>query len=529
METLIQAASKAHEKEYFQQQGNLGPFEGSIVEVVGRDDSLGVQYGPTQNRRMPIQHPFVGSNSWIRSVPDIGTRVLMQNRYDTGQAEIIKALPIAAFQRSTDYQNQQNTYRELSAGEHDIASAGYASLYMSRRGDIDMHSGSGVMRSSDKDRMEVRDSAPTVKQQYMRWTPGTMGDEARVGIVKRWLSPIDEYYVQDTQERFQAESYFNLRNPNQESPQTLVQRTEGHVYGSDGTLQLQFSTRNALRHQTFWYTNTDDFLRYEVDVNGNTVEIFPSLATIGKEIDIPNGSYRAQIGVDRDITITRDERVSVGQNIQYNVGVSVLYNVVQDFDIVAGQNAFTMSNDQGNETVGMVTAGPTNLMGFQASNSADGGTVSVFGPNNSGMFLTATQGALLQDGTGAGLTLNGADSSLFSQGGSIAQVGDQQINLALQTGTDTINISPGLLQIISSDGVAVAGNALNANVGNVFLGSNAAIPAVLGLTLMTYLDQHIHTATKEGAPTTPAIIPSSTFIGTPLSILSLAVFMSPNI
>ncbi len=526
-QTLIQEGSRAFDRQRTQLQGIRGPFEGLISEVISRDDALGVTYGPTSNRRMPINHPFVGSSSWIRSVPEIGTRVLMQNRSDTGQAEIFKALPIGPFQRASDYFGQKNTYREMNPGEHDIAASGFNSAYLSRRGNIDLISGPGVSRRQDRDRLEIRDLAPTHRQQYLNWLPGQMGDELRIGIVKRWSDPTEEFYVRKGED-FRAESFFELRNPTQSGPTTLIRRTEGHVHDDAGVQLKQFSTRNDLRVQNLLFTDTDEFHRYEMDVNGNTLEVHPSLATTGKEVQIPAGNYRAQIGIDRDVTIGRDEKVTVQENIRYTVGNSVLYDVTENFNITSGANSFAMNNTSGSEAVGLVTAAGSNLMGFQAQATNDGGLVSIFGPSNSGIYLTGQGNVLINDGQGGGVSSAGTVTA-FSAGGSAASVGDDQINLILKSGKDALSISPNLVQLLSGDAFSLTGKALSANVGNVFLGANAAIPAVMGLALLGWLDGHFHIATAEGAPTTPPTVPASSFIGTPQSLLSLSVYLSPNI
>lgn len=526
METLIQSASRNAERDYQNQQGLQGPYEGLVEDVVGREDAVGISYGPTRNRRMPIPHPFVGSNSWIRSIPDIGSRVLLQNRYDTGQAEIFKTLPIGPFERASSYFDQQSTYRELNPGEHDIASQGLASIYLNRRGGIDMFSGSGVSRRMYREQLETVEQAPTHREQLLLWSPGTIGDEQRLGIVKRWKTPVEEYFVQ-ANEKFLSEHFLQILNPSGAQPTVLLRRTEGHVYDDAGVAIKQFSTQNNLRHQEFLFTDTDEFKRFEVDVNGNSLEVFPTVATIGKEFRIPNGSHIGQIGVDRDMTIDRDERVIVGQNIQYTVGRDVSYNVTRDFDIVAGVNAFTMSNDAGNETVGLVTAAISNIIGFQAQNNSDGGLTAVFGPMNSAMFMTGDGKIQLQDGLKGGITLEGETITTFAASGSALSVGEE-ISAMISNGKDGFNISDGLVQILGSDGVTVNAKAFNANVGNTFLGKGAAIPAVLGLTLMNWLDQHNHIGNL-GIPTGPPIVLSSSLIGTPLSITSIGTFLAPNI
>lgn len=490
METLIQSASRTSEREYLNQQGLKGPFEGQIVEVIGREDAVGVSYGPTQNRRMPIQHPFVGAGSWIRSAPDVGSRVLMQNRYDTGQAEILKTLPIGPFERANSYFNQQSTYRELNPGEHDIAALGFGSIYLNRRGGIDQFSGTGISRQTSQDQLDIRDQAPTQIKQLLNWSPGELGDEFRLGIVKRWETAVEEKYVQQ-EENFLSEHYLKMLNPSGQQPAVLLERTEGHVVDDAGAFIKQFSTQNNLRHRTVLYTDTDEQHIYEIDVQGNALEIFPSVATIGKETRIPNGSYIAQIGVDRDMTIQRDEKVIVGQNIQYTVGRSVNYQITNDLTVEAaeGQNVLSMLSPEGSQSVMLRTGG----FGLRAT-QAGGGTTEITGPQGSNLTMNSQGFVEISDGVGAGITLEGQNASLFST--ALLEIMSQTVSLNAQT---------------------------------VLLGANAVIPALLGLTTLNWNDTHTHTTGAPGSPTSPPIIPSASLIGTPLSLMSTTAFISPNI
>lgn len=340
--TLIQQASRLNLQRYNNEQGKSAPFEGVVVEVNPDSDSLGVSFGPVSNRQMPVQHPYVGSNSWIRSMPDPGTRFLMINRFDTGQAEVLKTLPIGQGGLQTDesgntvtqpsraalYAEQNSIYRSLNPGEHDIASSGLAFSYYGRRGHLDHRSGVGVKHQLDDDGLQVITQAPTVKVNLLNNVVGEMGDEIRFGTVKRWNSAISEKYIQDpTNTYFQSEYFLSLKNPEGANPQVLLQKTEGQVYDSSGNIAKQFSTAINLRSQSLWYTKTNDVVRQEIDENGNFYTSLPSIATTGYELNVAQGSYKATIGVDRDVLIQRDEQVSVGGNIQYNVHGQVNYTV----------------------------------------------------------------------------------------------------------------------------------------------------------------------------------------------------------
>lgn len=538
MENLIQQQTRIDLQRKADEQGKTGSFQGTVTSVNGATDTMGVTYGPAVEKQMPIQHPFIGTTSWIRSIPDVNTRFLMQNRMDSIQAEAIKTIPFPSYAngpngtpvgRAYDYQNQRNVYRQLNPGEHDIASSGAALAYFGAQGNLDLRSGAHIKRYLNRLTNATEDTAPTHVRRLLQNEPGTMGDEDRVGIVKRWTTPIDEIYAQDANNNFQNEHYLQLLNPANEGPAILLSRIEGQVYDDNAVAIEQFSTTLPLRSQEFWYTTQDNFVRREIDQNGNIYMALPEDATIGYEFIIPAGNYRAEIGLNRDITIGQDEIVAVDGNIQYTVGGNVSYDVTGNYNIVTGgpsaQNAFTMDVTPGQETVGFVNS---SFFGFQAENSDSGGLTSIFGPMNSGMFFNGTGQVQIQDGLGGGAIFAGPDVSLFTAGGGSLSLGDTSI-LSDSSGDDLISITDGEVQIQSSNNVTVVGNVFSATVGTLFLGQNAAIPAVLGLMLMAWADTHTHIAIGLGSPTSPPIIPSASLIGTPASPYSLSAFFSPNI
>jgi hypothetical protein len=486
---------------------------------------MSLSFGPTSGRWMPIQHPFVGTSSWLRSVPDSGTKYLLINRFDTGQPEAIKALPVLTKNRSQDYINGTNIYRNLNSGEHDFASAGAALAYLGKRGHLDLRSGATVKAQLNREEQTSRQGAPTHKRELLNWTVGEMGDEERLGIVKRWTTAIDETFPQDANNNFQNEHYLKLKNPAGSAPEILLWHMEGQLYDDDTTPLTHFTSGLPLRSRKFWYTTTDDFVRQEIDQNGNVLMSLPSVATIGHELLIPGGNYRANIGVDREMTIGRDENVSVGGNINYTVVGAVGYTVTGNLNLTAGDNAFTMDVTPGQETVGMMNAG---LLGFQAENTSDGGLTSIFGPQGSGMFFNGLGKIQIQDGLGGGAVFEGDAVTMFSKGGALLALGTSTI-LAGPSGSDYLSIEDQLVQIMSGNTMNIVSQVFNANAGTLFLGANAVQPAVLGLNMMAWTDVHTHLAAAPFAPTSPPIIPTALLVGTPASLYSLSAFFAGNL
>ena len=480
METLIQTATRINQLKYDQEQGKLAPFEGIIVQVTASDDTMGVSFGPTRNRTMPVQHPFVGSTSWIRAMPNQGSRLLMQNRFDTGQPEALKTLPIGPEERTSAYKNQTNTYREMEPGEHDIASSGLALSFYGRRGNLDHRAGAGIKTQLDRDNLQIYQSAPTYKNALVYNNLGEMGDEQRLGIIKRWKSPIEEYYVQ-ANDKFLSESYLQLKNPAGANPTVLLKRIEGHVYDDLGQVLKQTSTGLPLRSQTEWHTLNDQITKHEVDDHGNIYTELPAVATTGYELNIPKGSYNSTIGVDRNVLIQRDERVQVKGNVQYKVTGNVTYGVTKNVQVSAGSNNLNMDADAGS-----VSFLNSKSYGIKATSSE----VTISGPSDSSAKMDAA-GIVIKDGGQASLELMGKSQMATLKSPSIISLAGKQI----------------------------------------LIGNNAAISAVLGISLLTWLDTHTHTiiAPLPGIPTSPPVVPAASLIGTPGSIISTNIMLAPNI
>jgi hypothetical protein len=526
-ETPIQQASREARLAYQDRQGKTGAFEASVVSVQGSNDSMSLAFGPTPSRSMPIQHPFTGTTSWIRSVPETGSKYLLQNRFDTGQPEALKTLPVIPGQRSQDYLSGFNLYRTLDAGEHDMVSSGAAAAFWGKRGHLDLRSGANIKAQLSRDGQHSLLAAPTHKRHLLSQTVGTMGDEERLGIVKRWTTAVDEVYPQDANQKFQAEHYLQLVNPAGSAPAVLLRHVDGQVYGDDGTLSKHFTTALPLRSQRFWYTTTDDFVRQEIDENGNMLTILPTTATVGHELMIPQGNFRLDVGVDRDVTIGGDDKANISGNLASTVQGTMSYTVTESVNVTAGGNALTMDVTEGQETVGLVNA---QLLGFQAENTSDGGLTTIFGPSNSGIYLNGKGYIQVSDGAGGGATYTGDAVTQFTSGGALLALGDTTL-LSGTSGADYVSIEDQLVQICSGNTITMTAQVFNVNGGTIFLGANAIQPAVLGLTAMAWLDTHVHSITTPvpGSPTTPPLIPTATFIGTPASLYSLAAFFAPNI
>ncbi len=483
----ISSRVKQQEKNRQNYQGYSGPFEGRVENIGPFRDTMVVSYGPTEGREMPIQHPFVGSTSWIRSTPDVGTKYLLQLRGDSEQATPLNTLPINSETRSVLYNQQYNLYRGMSAGEHDILSKGFGALYLGEMGHVDTRSGVGARAHLNKLSLEHQVHTATHRKTMIFNVAGQLNDEERIGVVKRWQDAIDEKYIR-AGEAFQAEKFTRLMNPAGENPTVLFQEIEGQVYDDVGTRVNHTLSNVPLRYQKLRYTNNNQVHRTEVDESGNTLIQHPDVATEGFQHDIPKGNYRKNVGLNREISIGKDEFVTVKEDIQYTVGGTVKYSVTKETVIDSSSNILEL-----NPAVGKEKASLLNKQGYGivAQNADDSGFTTVTGPKSS--FIT----------------LNGKGEIIASSGNA-----------------ETLKLTQGLVELVSSATVRIKGQTLNVDANKIYLGEGAAIPAVMGLSLQMYIDTHTH---PFPAVEMPPKIPSASFTGTPQSILSTNVYLKPNI
>lgn len=347
---LIESLNRSTYDRRLNEQGLKGSFEAEVVSVTSTRDEMGMSFGPASERRMPIQHPFNGSNSWIRSTPEVGTRFLLNNRADSGQPEAMKSLPNSPSERTEAYLSGQNPYRTLLPGEHDIFSSGFAATYYGYRGHLDSRSGASVKDQLSRDSMEATRSAPTHRTSLLGWVPGELGDESRVGIVKRWRDAATEFYPR-VNGAFQAERYAQLKNPAQQGPVVLFDRVEGQVYGADGQIERHSKTGLPLRHRARWYATTDDPVTVEIDQAGNYLLEIPQSAGVGYHLIVSNSDHQTDVGRDRSATVGRDDQQVVRGD--QSVIVRGLQNVkVQGVMSLTGQAGYQIVAGSGMMGVG---------------------------------------------------------------------------------------------------------------------------------------------------------------------------------
>ena len=160
-----------------------GMFQAVIDSASGESQTGKMTYsGGT--RDVPLVMPFDGTFSWIRSIPESGSTVLAGMRSDNEDVSFIRYLNDNPEVKLTGYTLNENVYRPLQPGEHEIHSTGMAQSYYGARPILEQRA--GVVRTwLDQDKLESGQKAPLHVRQLWEHRSNLMGDEERFGVVRR--------------------------------------------------------------------------------------------------------------------------------------------------------------------------------------------------------------------------------------------------------------------------------------------------------------------------------------------------------
>ena len=168
------------------EKGVTLPGRGVIRTVQPETESVKIEtHGEPGTSLSVVRHPFMGTNSWIRAMPETGTAVITQKVREPSQIETWGYIShrLGGLVRKAKEDNRY-IYRELRPGEIEIMSPGYAYQHWSEEGDITINGGI-VEQHLTQTELEARTLAPTHKRQLDQHGPTELAHEERFGLVKR--------------------------------------------------------------------------------------------------------------------------------------------------------------------------------------------------------------------------------------------------------------------------------------------------------------------------------------------------------
>ncbi len=227
--------------------GRNAPVRAVVRSVQPETESVKIEsFGSPGAGTVAIRHPFMGTNSWIRTMPETGTSVITQRIREPAQVEIWSYTSHRLGQMVKDAKKDNaRIFRELRQGEIEIMSAGRAYQHWSEEGNITMYGGA-VEQHLTQTEMEAVTRAPTHKRQLDQHEPAKLNHEERFGLVKRpdVAKPNSlQVWVKDG-DAFQYEYGRWIQD---DEGKDITSLHEGHLYGVDQQLIKNTQTNKPVR------------------------------------------------------------------------------------------------------------------------------------------------------------------------------------------------------------------------------------------------------------------------------------------
>lgn len=271
---------------------------------------------------VPITHPYLGQASWIRIMPDQGTKCYIGRRSPDGDPFITAYLSEGSSERYVKSTREERFHcRSLREGEIDISSPGAASVFTSRKGTLELKGGIVSVTLSPAD-LEISARSPTHTRAILGNKRQAVTDEERFGVVVRpgslnsdIPSPFRDATIRNVVQKLPtiyAKEYLRVISSDGPIPGVfLVDHREGDVYDDDGTSIDSKTTKRALRSRTRYGTEIPGLSTdVEIDVDGNVALSLPETAITGLDVDVALGDINLDAGKDFIATASLNASIS---------------------------------------------------------------------------------------------------------------------------------------------------------------------------------------------------------------------------
>lgn len=298
------------------------------------NETVVVQYhGGT--RKLKTMHPYTGSDSWIRAGMEASQSVIMAQRPDSAEPELLSYSFKSPEDRLSAYKDGAGLYRPITPGEIEIHSKGTAQTYYSRRPLLEQRGGL-IRQWLNQDELQSGAKSPVHVRNLHLHKTDEVGDEERLGVVQRPDGLITSKFV--TADRiidpiilakvtstaavsgvvplpgpFAKEHLLVLKSgATLPSPEKLLDVRQGDVIDDEGEVVNLSSSGNPLRYKAEYFTESvlGGAVFLGIDDQGNWSAHFPDEAEVGGDLVIPAGDLLIRLGknwvntVENDYTLT---------------------------------------------------------------------------------------------------------------------------------------------------------------------------------------------------------------------------------
>jgi len=265
------------------------PARGVVQSVQPETETVKIEtYGTPGIAKCAIRHPYMGINSWIRTMPEVGTAVVTQKIREPSQVETWGYLSHrlgGLIQDAAKDDDNNIIFRQLRPGEIEIMSIGRAYQHWSEEGNISINGGIIEHHLAQTD-LEIRSRAPTHQRQLDQHDPTVLAHEERFGLVKRPDTSKPnalQVYMKDGS-NYQYEYGRWLRD---DAGKDLIALHEGHLYDAAQKPIKNGQTNKGVRLRRFIAHRTAGNLTFDVDEELNIILANSSKA---KTTDLDFGS-----------------------------------------------------------------------------------------------------------------------------------------------------------------------------------------------------------------------------------------------
>lgn len=396
------------------QQGLDKPYASRVNSVSPQNEKAVISNFSTKGRAFPIPHPFVSIESWIRAMPQDGTKYLTFTRSDSSNPQMAGTFYDDSTVRLNSYTSGKGTYRPIFPGEIEVNSSGLAQTFYARRAIMNTKAGV-IERTLNQDQLKTYDRAPIHHKTFFLNQSGVLGDEHKLGIVERYRNTHQKFYPK-INDGFIAEEFLEIKNPAKEGPIVMFRLQRGHVVDAEGATIAQAVTGLPLRHQEIYFANDDTDTRHEIDELGNYLVQLSPAASQGYQLNVPSGNAIYRINQDWNATIEANRTNTISGSDALTVEGARRVNVTEDTTyqtanfILTADDQVSMEAQQLN--VNMQSAIQYQSLGTMAFEAIGAAQFSGLGGTNLGNAASPTN-------------VQGATISLAGGGPSVARRFDQ--------------------------------------------------------------------------------------------------------
>jgi len=287
------------------------PFEGQIYRTFPGQEKVTVN-SATGYDDVNVGHPMLGPNSWIRTMPEKGARVVTVSTAGGMLRRIMVGYTSrAAAEYISRYKQGSGLYKELKPGEWDLMTPGVAHIHGTVDGKLFLRGGL-THGELDPKKLHSRWRAPTHRRDLHLQQDEAVYDEERFGVVVRHKSASERHRwlrAPSNSDAF-AKEYTRVFG---HSDNRLALLMEGDCFDDEGSEIKHDTTGKRMRHLRELYDDGGDpVYQVQIDEEGSILldgaasKIKVQQASADTSIDLYKMATKALLSVSLEAGTSMD-------------------------------------------------------------------------------------------------------------------------------------------------------------------------------------------------------------------------------